>query len=69
MGAFVKEKSLPWPQFCDGQKFKSPMAQKYSVWAIPMLFLIDKSGTVREIGVEGPRLQTAIKKLLDEKTP
>ena len=69
MDAFIKEKGMPWPQHFDGGMFESPLVSKYYIYGIPMMFLIDRKGTVREIGLEGPKVEAAVQKLLDEKTP
>ncbi len=69
MDDYIKQMGMTWPQSFDGKVWASPMATKYFVSAIPTTFLIDKSGKVREISVEGPKLADAVKKLLDEPAP
>jgi thiol-disulfide isomerase/thioredoxin len=69
MNAFIREMKMPWPQYFDGQKWDNAMARKYGITAIPTTVLVDKTGKVREVGLQGRELQQGVRKLLDEKAP
>ena len=43
---YLKENNIPWRQIFSGQKWKSPLAQKYHIRSIPAPWLIDRDGTL-----------------------
>jgi len=69
MNTFIREMKMPWPQYFDGKKWDNTVARKVGITAIPMTVLVDKTGKVREVGLQGRELQQAVRKLLDEKAP
>lgn len=47
----VRKYDLPWPVLSDLKAFKSPVALNYNVSGIPMIYLIDPNGLIREKGL------------------
>lgn len=47
----VKKYNLPWPVLSDLKAFKSPVALNYNVTGIPMVYLIDPDGVIKEKGL------------------
>ena len=45
---FIKEKELPWPQHFDGKGWENQFAVRYGVFGIPTMWLVDKSGNLRD---------------------
>ncbi len=61
----IKKDGLIWPyHVSDLKKWSSAPAREYGVTGIPKTFLIDKDGKFAAIGLRGPALEPAIKKLL-----
>lgn len=60
----VFQDKLEWIQVNDRQGWDASVAKLYGVNAIPVSFLIDKEGIIREIDVEGRALESKIKSLL-----
>lgn len=65
--AFLKKEKMTWPQCFDGKGWKSAMAQRFGINAIPATFLVDRQGVVRFLGVRGETLGKRVKELLAEK--
>lgn len=64
---FVARNKMPWPQYCDGsERFQSPMAKKYGIMGIPSMYLIDKTGVVRDMEAHDD-LAAKVRMLLKEK--
>jgi peroxiredoxin len=61
---FCRERDLPWPQHFDGKGWKNQFAAKYSVAAIPAMFLIDKQGRVATSSARGEKLEKEVQRLL-----
>ncbi len=61
---YVRTHELPWPQHFDGKLFKNEFAEKYSVHAIPAMFLLVQEGKVVATDARGPKLEAEIKRLL-----
>jgi thiol-disulfide isomerase/thioredoxin len=67
LAQFTKDKGMPWPQVCDTNAWKSPIAEGYAVHSIPSAFLVDgKSGTIVALGNElrGEQLRTTVERCL-----
>jgi thiol-disulfide isomerase/thioredoxin len=65
---FINENTLPWPQLFDPQTANlrlHPLCAQYDITGIPVLFIIDKSGTLRSIA-GWKQMDTLIPKLLAE---
>ncbi len=63
---FIARKSLPWPQYFDGQGWNTGIAAKYGVHSIPESWLIDKAGIVRSTAVQPADLGPQVTKLMAE---
>jgi thiol-disulfide isomerase/thioredoxin len=49
--SFLKANPLPWPNYFDGKGWHNPYVKKYQLRGIPQLWLIDKTGVLRDIDV------------------
>ena len=47
----VKHDNLPWKVISDLKAFESPVAKNYNVSGIPMIYLIDPEGKIKEKGL------------------
>jgi thiol-disulfide isomerase/thioredoxin len=65
---FVKEKELPWPQHFDGKGWGNQFALKYGIFGIPTMWLVDKSGNLRDTEARF-NLERRVRALLDESSP
>jgi thiol-disulfide isomerase/thioredoxin len=63
---FIARKSLPWPEYFDGQGWNTVPAVKYAVHSIPESWLIDKRGVLRETSVSSEDLPRKVGQLLAE---
>jgi len=68
---FIKERQIPWQQvfYEPDQKdsgWQNPLAVKYDVTAIPMIFLVDREGKVAHIGLRGERIERAVRQMLGD---
>lgn len=61
---YCAENRLPWPQHFDGRGWKNEYAAKYSINAIPAMFLLDREGRIASSNARGPRLEAEVKRLL-----
>lgn len=61
---FVEKENVPWPQYYDGQKWKTPLAQKFSITSIPATMLLGTDGRLVTTEARGKNLETEIKRLL-----
>ena len=62
----IKKDHINYIQVIDKGGWNAASAAAYSVDAIPATFLIDKSGVIVAINLEGKALEDAIKKLLKQ---
>ena len=60
---FVKKEKLPYIQVFD-KDGEQALKKSYGVWGIPSVFLIDKDGVIRALGLRGTRTEAAVKALL-----
>ncbi len=58
--AFLSEKQMSWPQFCDGNVWQNQMVRKYGVRAIPSTILIDQNGKISGREFHGELLAKAV---------
>jgi thiol-disulfide isomerase/thioredoxin len=56
---------LSWPHHHDGEQ-ENGFAAKFQIESIPSVWLFDKKGKLREVGLEGEELTEAVEKLLKE---
>lgn len=64
MLAFAAENQLPWPQYFDGKWWKNDISSRYSITAIPAMFLLDQEGKVVSTNARGVRLEIEVSRLL-----
>jgi peroxiredoxin len=64
---YIKERNIPWPQFCDGKFWDNKLAQKYGIQSIPATFLLDGEGKIIARDLRGDDLDKAIAKALPTK--
>jgi thiol-disulfide isomerase/thioredoxin len=62
---FLKKSAMPWPQFFDGGGFKNKLARQFEIGSIPTLWLVDKSGLLRDLQAR-ESLEDKARKLLSE---
>ena len=46
---FIEQKKLPWPQYFDGKDFANKFGLQYGIAEIPIMWLVDKKGNLREL--------------------
>jgi len=63
--AYVAQKGYPWPQYYQGKGWESEFSSSWGIMSIPNVFIIDRKGNLREVGVRN--LEESVKKLLAEK--
>jgi thiol-disulfide isomerase/thioredoxin len=64
---FIKDKSMKWPQYNDGEVWDSKLVQQYGVEAIPAVFLLDRKGNIIGKNLHGEELDMAIAQALKKK--
>lgn len=57
---FLKKTEITWPQIYEAAHWKSEIAAKYKVNALPAVFLLDETGKVIRVGLEGAELRAAV---------
>lgn len=57
---FLKKTDIAWPQIYEGQHWKSEIAAKYKVNALPAVFVVDETGKVIRVGLEGEELRAVV---------
>lgn len=57
---FLAQSKIEWPQVYEGQGWKSQIAAQWKVNALPSMFLIDETGQVKRVGLEGAALREAV---------
>lgn len=60
----IKDMDMTWPQACDFLMWKSPVARKYNVMAVPSIILINPEGKIEALDLRGNALYSTIKRLL-----
>lgn len=61
---YVKENSMPWPQYFDGKGWQNEVGPTYGIQSIPTMYLLDQAGKVVTNDVRGEKLEEELKKLL-----
>jgi thiol-disulfide isomerase/thioredoxin len=61
---FTTAEGMPWPQYFDGKYWKNDISTRFSIEAIPAMFLIDQEGKVVSTNARGPALEAEVKRLL-----
>ncbi|MBC8002299.1 MAG: redoxin family protein, partial [Opitutaceae bacterium] len=62
--ALVKEK-MTWPQFFDGNGWENKFGKEFDIVALPVMWLIDKQGVLREVNARRD-LRRKVERLLAE---
>ncbi len=62
--AFVKENKIAWPQYYQGNGWKSEFSESWSIHSIPRVFVVDQAGKLHSVDARG-KLDTIIPALLD----
>lgn len=62
---FVRAEQLPWPQFFDGTFWGNALAKEHGISSIPFMLLLDQTGRIVATDVRGPKLEAAVKRLLE----
>ncbi len=65
---YLRKNNIPWRQIFSGQKWNSPLAQKYHIRSIPAPWLIDKDGTLISREARGVKLERLVVETLKNKT-
>lgn len=60
----IEDMNMTWPQACDFQMWKSPVARSYNVEAVPTVILINPEGKIEALDLRGNPLYSTIKRLL-----
>ena len=63
---YLKENNIPWRQIFSGQKWKSPLAQKYHIHSIPAPWLIARDGTLISREARGVKLERLVVEALKD---
>ncbi len=66
---YAREQGLPWPQHFDGKGWKNEFATRFSIKAIPAMFLLDQAGLVVSTEARGAKLEAEIRRLLKLDAP
>ena len=61
---YLKERSLTWPAYFDGQGENNPYIKRYGITAVPQHFLIDRQGLLATTDVRSRKLEPAVRRLL-----
>ncbi|HEV8544479.1 MAG TPA: TlpA disulfide reductase family protein [Verrucomicrobiae bacterium] len=62
----IQERNMTWPQYFDGLGWGNKIAMEYSISAIPSMWLVDKTGVLRNLEARED-LEKKVKDLLAEK--
>jgi peroxiredoxin len=61
---YIKDRNMPWQQFCDGKFWENKLAKKYGIQSIPATFLLDGQGKIIGRDFRGEDLDQALSKAL-----
>jgi thiol-disulfide isomerase/thioredoxin len=61
---FTAANAMPWPQYFDGNGWRTELAVNFSITSIPAMFLLDQEGRIVTRDARGPKLEAEIKRLL-----
>src|ERR1044071_7246329 len=65
---FVAAQKLPWPQYFETSGWDNKFGKQFGIEQIPTMWLLDKSGKLRDIDVT-EQLEQKVEKLLAETPP
>jgi len=66
MEGALKKQGMTWAQYFDGGGWDNKISKSFGIRSIPAAWLIDKKGMLREQGLRGEALGTAVERLLAE---
>jgi peroxiredoxin len=66
MDNFIAKHLIPWPQYFDGKGWKNDLVTKYSVHAIPEMWIINKKGIVETTSADVTQLASTVERLVAE---
>jgi len=46
---FIQKEQIPWPHYYDAQGSTNPLAQEFAIRSIPVVWLIDRQGILRDL--------------------
>jgi peroxiredoxin len=58
--SFIKDKNMPWQQYCDGKYWDTKLVLKYGVEAVPYNYLLDRKGNIVAVNLHGEQLEQAV---------
>lgn len=61
---YVKENSMPWPQYFDGKGWENEVGPTYGIQSIPTMYLLDGEGKVITSDLRGGKLEEELGKIL-----
>ena len=65
LGKALEKQKMTWPQFFDGAGWDNKFAKEYDITALPVMWLIDKQGVLREVNARRD-LRRKVERLLAE---
>jgi thiol-disulfide isomerase/thioredoxin len=65
LDAYTKKNEMVWPQYFDGKGWKNKLAQEFGVNSIPAMWLVDKTGALRDFEARND-LPAKVEKMLAE---
>src|SRR4029077_11122640 len=64
---FVKDKGIEWPQYYQGNFWKSAFSSSWGINSIPCVFVVDAEGKLFSVDARG-KLEKMIPELLEKKS-
>jgi thiol-disulfide isomerase/thioredoxin len=61
---FTASHAMPWPQYCDGEHWRTALAEKFGIKSVPATLLLDRQGRVVSTDVRGEKLAAEVKRML-----
>ena len=61
-----RDEKVTWPSFFDGGLIGGPIATRWNVSGWPTIFVLDKKGVIRFLGLRGEAMTKAVEQLLAE---
>jgi hypothetical protein len=62
----VKKDKIQWLQVIDNNGWEAATARQWNIFALPTSYLIDATGTVIAMDLEGKALEKVLKEMLDK---
>ena len=61
----MSDDKLPWTQISDLKGIYGDIAKKYSIRAIPQMFILDEHNKIVALNLRGERIEAAIRDVLE----